>query len=358
MNGIAISVFSQFFLLLLSTVTPCFAHMGTAAAPPGPSVTPTIFGPPGLDQYWMQQLNTAFKDAITIARTVVATFDSCDPSYLRYFRKEDALFVRSVFRTIANYETANLNKDLTSTDIPSILASTDLNDDFSKLSIYFGSHPRSQDINCVSPNQMASMFEFDDGRAAISICPAPFNFPSLADAYNPPKRVRDPDGTPFIGYGCDRLGERESDFLWCPGIVMLHEMIHWTHLLNRIPDYNSLINIKPGPNTRGIIDFQAPIPNPGETQLEPQSGYGQFNSRRLKELSMFSPNYPPHVTLNNVDNYVSYAILRYWSWRCGREFKEALTERDTWKRIPAPFPAPSGVTPVVAPPQPPPAPSL
>jgi hypothetical protein len=185
------------------------------------------------------------------------------------------------------------------------------------------------------------------------MCPVVFNFPSLEDVYNPPKRVRDPDGTPFVGYGCDRLGERESDFFWCPGTSMLHEMIHWAHLLNRIPDFNSLINIESRRNTSRIVDFEAPIAKPGDTQQEPLSGYGQFNSRRLKELSMFSPNYPPHVTLNNVDNYISYAALRYWSWRCGREFKEALSERDTWRRIQAPFPPPAGVAPVMAPPLPP-----
>jgi hypothetical protein len=140
MNCLGLAILTRFFFLLLSlsTITPCAASMGTAAALPGPSVTPTIFGPPGLDKYWMKQLNAAFKDAITIARTVVATFDSCDPSCLRYFRKEDALFVRSVFRTIANYETANLNKDLTSTDIPGVLASTDLNNDFSILQFTSG----------------------------------------------------------------------------------------------------------------------------------------------------------------------------------------------------------------------------
>lgn len=271
---------------------------------------------------------------------MAATFDSCDPNYLRYFNDKDVLFVRGVFRTIANYETTNLNKDLTSADISSLLAGIDLNEEFSELSIYFGSHPRSGATHCVAPQQLATTLIHDDSWAAMSVCPHPFQL-SIAGGYlRPHKGVRAPDGTPFNGYGCDQLGERESDFLACPGSLLLHELIHWEGPLSRIPDFDTFINIAPGNTQRRIEDLVAPKQTQERFSNRPLDRYWQFNSRRLKELSMFSPTYPPYVILNNVDSCVSYAISKYWSWRCGRRFREVLSQADAWKRMVAPFPPP------------------
>ncbi|KIV95056.1 hypothetical protein PV10_02758 [Exophiala mesophila] len=97
-------------------------------------------------------LEVAWKESLIEARLVAATFDGCDPTFLRYFDQSHAKLVQDMFRTIANID---LSADLSAANMEQYLPPRNwqVNADFSKLKIYYGTAPelppdRRQDLGC------------------------------------------------------------------------------------------------------------------------------------------------------------------------------------------------------------------
>lgn len=103
-------------------------------APCATAVQPSFWIQPGTNRTRLDDMKQTFKDAIREARLVAATFSDCEPTFLRYFEKSHANFVKDVFRTIANIP---LNVDIDKDNIQQYLppSNWDLNPTFSKLSI-------------------------------------------------------------------------------------------------------------------------------------------------------------------------------------------------------------------------------
>jgi hypothetical protein len=50
-------------------------------------------------------------------------------------------------------------------------------------------------------------------------------------------------------------------------------------------------------------------------------------------LSFQDPaTYGTVAAINNAENYVWYALTKFWSAKCGREFGPAVDEDDDWTR--------------------------
>lgn len=301
-------------------------------APCCAAVRPKYYVPPGGDAERLVDLQTAFKDALREARLVAATFSHCEDTFLRYFQKDHQNFVRDVFRTIANIPLdANINQD----NVQQYLAPSnlDVNPDFEKLIISFGDNPglTNADLrisSCQGPTTGPDAFIFTrpDGSALVSLCPKLFKHPSLDTIMNPPPELRDPPpaNTPFIGYTCDRLGDHDTDWMTSPGGVLLHEFMHWGHLLRNIPNID--IWIPDG----YITDFPGP---------NPENGYGPFNAQQLLFLSTKGDpgKFRQNEVLQNADNYAVYAQSKYWSFVCGRTFLEAKGPEDSQQRTGLPL---------------------
>ncbi len=111
----------------------------------------------------------------------------------------------------------------------------------------------------------------------------------------------------------------------------MHELMHYPELLNDIPRYNDLVE-QEGTMLRAITDYTGDEP--------PEDAYGAFNAQMLQELSTLHPDkYQPHEAVNNADNYVAYALSKFFSWRCAREFGKATSKDDNYNRVPPPRPA-------------------
>lgn len=257
--------FDTRFLTLVTSLLLATFHSSLAALP-------QLFIAEGTSvQEPQEQLEQAFKDAITLARVTASLFDACEPAYTRYFRAIDAVFVKNVFRTIANIP---LGPDIDANNIVNILSDAsvyELQPKFDKLEIALGNNPS------VPLSKQACGKTFDGGTAfaysyidpaalgpvaLISLCDDTFLFPTLDQIENPPSDKKDAQGNPLPGFTCDGLGDHDTDWMTSPGGIMLHEMMHWTYLLEDIPNYDDIID----GNDDGfpqIADFGGPDPPDG-----------------------------------------------------------------------------------------------
>lgn len=279
------------------------------------------------------KLRVAFGDAILLARVAAVTFDPCDEIFLRYFRPEEAEFVKNLFLEIANIRASKIDVH----NIESILSSPSvifqLHDKFENLEIALGDHPEvePQDRICgriltdtgfgVYAYTTLDIDDFDidaeGGRYSWqSICEESFDFPFLWDIE---LIATDPSGHVLPGHTCAGLGDRDSDFMDSPGGIILHELTHWSYLLETVPGFSELIEGDEG-GFHQIKDYS----NPGGT---PPNGLGAFHAMQLKDVR-------PYAAIQNADNFKWYALSKYWAWRCGRVFGPSLSDADVYKRGP------------------------
>ncbi|KIW65491.1 hypothetical protein PV04_07748 [Phialophora macrospora] len=95
------------------------------------------------------------------------------------------------------------------------------------------------------------------------------------------------------------------------GAIILHQLMLWAYLFEDVPDYIFYINVDANLKQR-IGDF--PRPNP-------PNGYGPYNARLLKELSYAT--YGQYATLNSADNFMWYALTKWWSYKCATQFGQS-----------------------------------
>ncbi|EXJ70606.1 uncharacterized protein A1O5_06676 [Cladophialophora psammophila CBS 110553] len=238
--------------------------------------------------------------------------------FLRYFRPEDADFVKNIFRTIANIP---LDAVITGQTLVSVLTTpnTELNPRFRQATLSISDSLLPPDRQGCTGRINAFMFEDDShGNANIYLCDPYFGWPSIEDIADPPQTpwARDNQGRPLPGYSCDNLGDYDSDWMKTTGSTILHEFIHWSWFFVYVPNW--YIFIRGGT----IDDYRGP---------NPKHGYGPYRARQIKDIygSLTQP-YPE--TLNNDDNYVYYALSKYWSWRCGKQFGATPSSRDARRR--------------------------
>ncbi|ETI26010.1 hypothetical protein G647_02787 [Cladophialophora carrionii CBS 160.54] len=105
-----------------------------------------------------------------------------------------------------------------------------------------------------------------------------------------------------------------------PGAFILHELIHWSWLLQDLPQWQDFIAVPPGSDFRQIPDFNGP---------NHVTGYGAYNAKRLKGRALSDPaDFGPYPTLNNADSYMWYALSKYWAWMCGVDLGPVEDEDD------------------------------
>ncbi|OAL34370.1 hypothetical protein AYO20_06423 [Fonsecaea nubica] len=272
----------------------------------------------------LERVREGFEDAVHIARVVALTFDPCEEAFLRYFRPQEAVFVSNIFRTFANIP---LDLVLTAETVVSVLTqpNAQLNTRLGDSALFIGDDLASPAERQCDGSANAWMTEDNDDRNAdIYICEDIFDWPSIEDIANPPQTswARDSHGQPRPGYSCAGLGDFDSDWMKTVGSTILHEYIHWGFLFVHVPDWYHFIRV----NDRGwraIEDYPGP---------NPPNGYGPYRAKLIKDTyGAWDQAYP--VTVNNVDNYVYYALSKYWSWRCDRRFGPAPSDRDARQRV-------------------------
>ena len=236
--------------------------------------------------------------------------------FLQYFRPQDADFVKNVFRTFANIP---LDMTITASNVVTILTSpdlADLNPRLGQSSLNFGADPAG---DCPRTDiQVTAYLDYDNPKldGYIYICPRAFEWPSIEDIANPPRTAwaRNPAGQPSAGYSCGGLGTYDSDWMRTMGSTILREYLHWGFFFNGVPEWYQKIPVDPERTSiRQIRDYKGP---------NPPSGYGPYNSEQIRILYGNSGQQYP-ATVNNVENYVYFALSKYWTWRCGRRFDPA-----------------------------------
>ncbi|OAG44434.1 hypothetical protein AYO21_01430 [Fonsecaea monophora] len=254
-------------------------------------------------------LHWGFHEALMLARLVAVTFNPCEPVYLRYFKPEEAVFVRNAFYTIANIPLDGPPPD--PTDINQFISGfgqNQVNPKFDLLTISINDNSaigRYDPMCSVMPGFQAYFEQRIDELGPpgfMSLCDYAFSHPSLADIENPPAWARDPTGAPE------------------PGGIMLHELFHWTYLFEDIPQFEHFIALDEE-LIRVIDDWKGPFP---------PDGYGPFHAMLVNTLPM-----QPLVAFpstNNADNYVYYALSKWWSFKCQRAFGPAVDEDDGYRR--------------------------
>ncbi|EXJ65256.1 hypothetical protein A1O7_01597 [Cladophialophora yegresii CBS 114405] len=294
-----------------------------------PAATVSFRFPQGTDQEAVHEMQQAFADAMTMARFVAITTIPCEENFLRYFTPADFLFVQRVFRTIANIP---FNQQFEPRTVGQYLQMLDaygwLNPKFEQLSIAVGDNPDagppsySRYKKC-SDGGLAGVMLYDPRRygrrGLMSLCPQTFEtFYSLRDIEQPPAWALDENGNPEEGFSCSNMLDRDTDYMLSPGAILLHELIHWPYLLQDIPGYSTLIRQYPRNDWSTIWDFTGPSPT---------DGYGPFNAMAVRNLPV-SPATGTSQAIQNADNFVWYAVSKYWSWRCGRQFKRSASPED------------------------------
>ncbi|KIX92546.1 uncharacterized protein Z520_11722 [Fonsecaea multimorphosa CBS 102226] len=280
----------------------------------------------------MQQATT---DCIKLATLVSIVFADCDPVFQRYFPVGDAPFVEQVFRRIANFPPDAV---LELTDFETIMqqrADVGLDRRLIDLLITYDNHPNGIQQFCDDDDDTLGFFTLlTTGEPCVCICPYTMRaFPDEEEINNPPAWARDADGNPLPGYGCDGLGDHDSDLMWFPGAILLHELTHYSNFFQDIPGWDNLIGFDSA-GQRSIDDWEGPVP---------PFGYGAFYARILQYLSTVNPaQYAGgHEAINNADSYAAYALSVWWRWRCGREFAPSVNSADTDNRVPPPRPGAS-----------------
>ncbi|KIX95962.1 uncharacterized protein Z520_08217 [Fonsecaea multimorphosa CBS 102226] len=218
---------------------------------------------------WKGVVDQAFQDAITLARVVVLTGNSCDPAFLRYFQKQDYNFVQALFRKIANIP-ASMNTG-SPEEVLALLQSTNPAASFGpvwdKLLLSFTDYPQSPwDIGSLASCNMQGVNGYlnYDGKA--------------------PREANDPA---------------------------------WPELFKGIPTYMQVIEEHQfGPQIADYI-IPGPFPDP----------YGPFNAASLAKFPADKKT-GYSLAIQNAENYVWYANSKYWAWKCNRPFAAATTEAD------------------------------
>jgi len=257
--------------------------------------------------------------------------------------------VKNIFRAIANID---FNLDLSNLETVQQLADEPLtySEKFTRLSIYFlGNHPGltqpgvpSTDADCEGsyPWMGYVVPTFGGASALMSICMQLYReLPMLQDVEKPPNWAIDPskdqsNGPQYYdGYGCQNLGDIDSDWMRSTGAVMLHELMHFPGLFSDVPDYDATIVTTFDANTPHFIgDFWGDWP---------KNGYGPYNSAEIKNFLPRDHGDLVWKPVYNADNYISYALNKYYSSVCGRTFGETPSEDASWPaRQPPPNPFP------------------
>lgn len=226
-----------------------------------------------------------------------------------------------MFKTIANIP---LTTKLDDTTVLEILSSVPVNDMatlFDHLEISVGNHPDLPETkqhcgkseNGMTPVAFIFLSQALGDWAWVSLCEDAWQYPSLDEIYDPHDARK---GSP--GWGCDGLGDHDSELMTTIGGLLLHEIMHWSGLLENVPNFDDLIQ-------EGEIGFPQIGDFPGPN---PPDGYGSFNAKQLKSVE-------------NADNYRCYAESKFWQWKCGRAFKESMDSADDQARTGARYePAP------------------
>ncbi|EXJ93943.1 hypothetical protein A1O1_02336 [Capronia coronata CBS 617.96] len=285
-----------------------------------------------------QKLQQAFQDAVMLARVAAVTFDPCEEVFLRYFTAEEADFVKHAFRTMANIPLDQVIDEKTIFGfLANPTAAQNLPPKFADLDIAWDDHPDVPEMDrlCGHVSESGSMLdaytyldvdelEISDQAsqiALVSLCEELFQFPSLQEIEDPPyvPWARDGQGRPLPGFTCDGLGATDSDWMASPGATLLHELMHWSYLLEDMPGFSELIDKDEAglPQIRDHSDLSS----------DPPDGMGAFHAKLLKDRG-------PFAAIQNADNYRWYTLSKYWSWKCGRGFAEAMSDQDVYKRGP------------------------
>jgi len=280
------------------------------------------------------KLRVAFADAILLARVAATTFSPCDEVFLRYFRPEEADFVKHVFMEVANIQAEHIDAQNVESILSTSAVAYELHEKFSNLEIALGDHPEVEEEERLCGRIVtASGFgvysyttlDFDEldpdagnlgQHSWQSLCEEAFDFPFLWEVE---LLATDLSGHVLPGHTCAGLGDRDSDFMDSPGGILLHELMHWTYLLQTVDGFSSLIEPDEG-GFRQIRDYSDP-------NGAPVNGLGASNAMQLKNRGQYA-------AIQNADNFKWYALSKYWSWRCGRAFGPALSDEDVYKRGP------------------------
>ncbi|ETI24798.1 hypothetical protein G647_04168 [Cladophialophora carrionii CBS 160.54] len=330
------------FVSLLLGLTAVSARESLVRPPNFP-----VIGGPQLPDAQIGLFYQSFQDAIFLAKHA-AMYWPCDPTvdktFLRYFRPENARFVKDIFRTIANIP---LDLDLTDKDAVAQLAGQPLSyhPKYNRLSIYFlGDHPGlptdpSARLFCGNSGkkQAHTRSEPDGSSALMSVCKVTFrSSPMLKDVTNPPAWAIDPNKdqthkTQFYdGFGCENLGDTDSDYMDSPAAVVLHELLHFPGLFADVPSYAAMIPTRSGQPEHLIEDWWGP---------SPIDGYGAYNAMLISKTPPKDRNGRRFLPIYNADNYAWYAISSYFSRKCTKEFQDAPNDKAVWKnRHPPPWP--------------------
>jgi len=298
-----------FFLLLVSNVSICLA------------VWPEFLGP----AIEATKLSDAVKDAVQIARVVAVTFNDCDMTYNRYFRQQDSQLVKHFFQRLADIPLDSVINADNLAEVFSKPVKDGLHERYAKLSISYGPHPNRPDKSdpdpCTSYRRFAQMENGDAENGMITVCERTFRLPLSSEIENPPAWGKDAQGNPLPGFSCDGLGGHDSGWMKTMGSTMLHELMHWSYPFDDIPDFHYDIEESDLGYTQ-ITDFLNPDPQPGW----PPKGYGPYYSKMLRDLETDSLS---SKTLQNVDNYIYYAVSKYWSFKCNKLFGPATSQDDS-----------------------------
>ena len=226
--------------------------------------------------------------------------------YQRYFTALDAVFVHNIFKTLANMPLEIELDENTSLELLSSEAVTSLNPMFSKLEISLGDHPDiPESAKHCSTSSTTAAFCYTSRAlgdwAYISLCDTIWQYPSLSEI----EHSSDPSKRGEPGWGCDGIGDHDSEYMTSPGGILLHEMLHWYGLFQDVPYFDQVIE----ENSVGIPqigDFQGP---------KPPDGYGSFHAQQLRSV-------------DNADNFRVYAESKYWGFTCRRSFKGSTDTAD------------------------------
>lgn len=243
--------------------------------------------------------------------------------------------MQNIFKEIANIPIAENPNPM---DISRLVSRSEFNPNFTSLSISLGNHPlwtSEVTSRCDSDPRNGGVLgrlvtQFWAGvqyQGLMAICPQSILFSylgSLQETENPPawaRANRDPNGQPLPGFGCGGLSDHDSSLMLVLGAVFLHEMLHWPRLVRWVPDYDKLIPLDQyGQST--IVDF---VPSPGQY---PPAGYGPLYAKTINEGQPLNPQTGKSASIQNSDNYVWYALSKYWSFKCGRVFGPSFTQYD------------------------------
>jgi hypothetical protein len=213
-----------------------------------------------------------------------------------------------VFKTVANIPLAAKLDDTTVVDILSSSNVHEMSPLFNHLVLSVGNNPDLPDMkqlcgksaNGVTPVAFTFLSHALGNWAWISLCEDVWQYPSLEEIYEPLDARK---GT--LGWGCEGLGDHDSELMTTTGGLLLHELMHWTGLLENVPNFDDLIG-------EGDIGFPQIGDFPGPN---PPDGYGPIHAKQLKSVE-------------NADNYRCYAESKYWQYRCGHAFKESKDVAD------------------------------